>query len=58
MGDSEEPCQYFPGPQTFSCQLAVPEGDNSLYVVSLCVSNAAGSKSSHPQTFEGYGIRE
>uniref|UniRef100_A0A667IA98 Interleukin-6 receptor subunit alpha n=1 Tax=Lynx canadensis TaxID=61383 RepID=A0A667IA98_LYNCA len=56
MGDSEEPCQYFPGPQTFSCQLAVPEGDNSLYVVSLCVSNAAGSKSSHPQTFEGYGI--
>lgn len=55
-GDLEEPCQYFPGPQTFSCQLAVPEGDNSLYVVSLCVTNAAGSKSSRPQTFEGYGI--
>ncbi|XP_029791929.1 interleukin-6 receptor subunit alpha isoform X2 [Suricata suricatta] len=55
-GDSEQPCWYFPGPQTFSCQLAVPEGDNSLYVVSLCVTNAAGSKSSRPQTFEGYGV--
>ncbi|KAF0880568.1 IL6RA protein, partial [Crocuta crocuta] len=56
-GDAEEPCQYLPGPRTFSCQLAVPEGDNSLYVVSLCVTNAAGSKSSRPQTFEGYGVR-
>ncbi|XP_007178551.1 interleukin-6 receptor subunit alpha isoform X3 [Balaenoptera acutorostrata] len=54
--DFQEPCQYSPESQQFSCQLAVPEGDNSLYVVSLCVSNSAGSQSSRPQTFEGYGI--
>ncbi|KAM8949332.1 interleukin-6 receptor subunit alpha isoform 1-T1 [Lycaon pictus] len=56
VGDSQEPCPYAQGPQKFSCQLAVPEGDNSLYVVSLCVTNSAGSRSSTPQTFEGYGI--
>uniref|UniRef100_A0A8C0QXA5 Interleukin-6 receptor subunit alpha n=1 Tax=Canis lupus dingo TaxID=286419 RepID=A0A8C0QXA5_CANLU len=52
VGDSQEPCPYAQGPQKFSCQLAVPEGDNSLYVVSLCVTNSAGSRSSTPQTFE------
>uniref|UniRef100_A0A7N5JQA4 Interleukin-6 receptor subunit alpha n=1 Tax=Ailuropoda melanoleuca TaxID=9646 RepID=A0A7N5JQA4_AILME len=56
LGDAQEPCPYAQGPRKFSCQLAVPEGDNSLYVVSLCVSNSAGSRSSSPQTFEGYGI--
>lgn len=58
LGDSQEPCPYAQGSRKFSCRLAVPEGDNSLYVVSLCVSNSAGSRSSSPQTFEGYGIRE
>lgn len=54
--DSQEPCQYSPESQKFSCQLAVPEGDNSFYIVSLCVANSAGGKSSRPYTFEGYGI--
>lgn len=56
MEDFQEPCQYSQESQKFSCQLAVPEGDNSFYVVSLCVANSAGSKSSRTQTFDGYGI--
>ncbi|EPQ08555.1 Interleukin-6 receptor subunit alpha [Myotis brandtii] len=54
--DSQEPCQYSLESQKFSCQLAVPEGDNSFYIVSLCVANSAGGQSSRPHTFEGYGI--
>lgn len=54
--DFQEPCQYSPEAQRFSCQLAVPEGDSSLYVVSLCVANSAGNKSSSPLTFEGYDL--
>ncbi|OWK04773.1 IL6R [Cervus elaphus hippelaphus] len=54
--DFQEPCQYSPEAQRFSCQLAVPEGDSSLYVVSLCVANSAGNKSSSPLTFEGYEL--
>ncbi|KAM5293657.1 interleukin-6 receptor subunit alpha isoform 1-T1 [Glossophaga mutica] len=56
VDDFQEPCQYSQESQKFSCQLAVPEGDNSFYIVSLCVANSAGNKSSRPQTFEGYGI--
>ncbi|CAM9270478.1 unnamed protein product [Rangifer tarandus platyrhynchus] len=52
----QEPCQYSPEAQRFSCQLAVPEGDSSFYVVSLCVANSAGSGSSNPLTFEGYEL--
>nr|XP_044613886.1 interleukin-6 receptor subunit alpha isoform X2 [Equus asinus] len=52
----QEPCLYSQESQKFSCQLAVPEGDNSFYIVSLCVANSAGSESSRSQTFEGYGI--
>ncbi|XP_065759440.1 interleukin-6 receptor subunit alpha isoform X1 [Muntiacus reevesi] len=52
----QEPCQYSPEAQRFSCQLAVPEGDSSLYVVSLCVANSAGNESSSPLTFEGYEL--
>ncbi|XP_077012417.1 interleukin-6 receptor subunit alpha isoform X1 [Tamandua tetradactyla] len=55
--DFQEPCQYLQEPQKFSCQLAVPEGDSSFYVVSLCVANSAGSKASRAQTFESYEIR-
>ncbi|XP_057581356.1 interleukin-6 receptor subunit alpha isoform X1 [Hippopotamus amphibius kiboko] len=54
--DFQEPCPYSPESQQFSCQLAVPEGDSSVYIVSLCVANSAGSQSSRPQMFEGYGI--
>ncbi|XP_037356693.1 interleukin-6 receptor subunit alpha [Talpa occidentalis] len=56
LEDFQEPCQYSQESQKFSCQLAVPEGDNSFYIVSLCVANSAGSKSSRPQTFQGYGV--
>ncbi|XP_036091069.1 interleukin-6 receptor subunit alpha, partial [Rousettus aegyptiacus] len=55
-GDFQEPCLYSQESRKFSCQLAVPEGDNSFYIVSLCVANHAGSASSRHQTFEGYGI--
>lgn len=58
LGDFQEPCLYSQESQKFSCQLAVPEGDNSFYIVSLCLANHAGSASSRPQTFEGYEIRE
>ncbi|XP_054419142.1 interleukin-6 receptor subunit alpha [Pteronotus mesoamericanus] len=54
--DFQELCQYSQESQKFSCQLAVPEGDNSFYIVSLCVANSVGNKSSRLQTFEGYGI--
>uniref|UniRef100_A0A8D1BTF5 Interleukin-6 receptor subunit alpha n=1 Tax=Sus scrofa TaxID=9823 RepID=A0A8D1BTF5_PIG len=54
--DFQEPCQYSLEAQRFFCQLAVPEGDNSFHIVTLCVANSAGSQSSTPQTFEGYGI--
>ncbi|XP_059000944.1 interleukin-6 receptor subunit alpha isoform X1 [Mustela lutreola] len=56
LGHSQEPCPYSQGPRKFSCQLEVPEGDNSLYVVSLCVSSSAGTKSSSLYPFKGYGI--
>ncbi|XP_022346689.1 interleukin-6 receptor subunit alpha isoform X1 [Enhydra lutris kenyoni] len=56
LGDSQEPCPYTQGLRKFSCQLEVPEGDSSLYVVSLCISSSAGTKSSRLLTFEGYGI--
>uniref|UniRef100_A0AAA9SXV3 Interleukin-6 receptor subunit alpha n=1 Tax=Bos taurus TaxID=9913 RepID=A0AAA9SXV3_BOVIN len=52
----QEPCQYSPESQRFSCQLAVPEGDSSFYVLSLCVANSAGNKSSNPLGFDGYKL--
>ncbi|XP_008046362.2 interleukin-6 receptor subunit alpha [Carlito syrichta] len=55
--DFQEPCQYSQESQKFSCQWAIPEEDNSYsYIVSLCVTNNVGSKSSRSQTFEGFGI--
>ncbi|XP_017901681.1 PREDICTED: interleukin-6 receptor subunit alpha [Capra hircus] len=52
----QKPCQYSPETQRFSCQLAVPEGDSSFYVVSLCVANSAGNKSSSPLGFDGFKL--
>lgn len=52
----QEPCQYSPESQRFSCQLAVPEGDSSFYVLSLCVANSVGNKSSNPLGFDGYKL--
>ncbi|XP_008591071.1 PREDICTED: interleukin-6 receptor subunit alpha [Galeopterus variegatus] len=56
LEEFQEPCQYSQQSQKFSCQLAVPEGDNSVYIVSLCVANGVGSKSSKTQIFDGYEI--
>ncbi|XP_077802043.1 interleukin-6 receptor subunit alpha isoform X4 [Macaca mulatta] len=54
--DFQEPCQYSQESQKFSCQLAVPEGDSSFYIVSMCVASSVGSKLSKTQTFQGCGI--
>ncbi|NP_001254685.1 interleukin-6 receptor subunit alpha precursor [Callithrix jacchus] len=54
--DFQEPCQYSQESRKFSCQLAVPEGDSSFYIVSLCVASSVGSKFSKAQTFQGCGI--
>lgn len=53
---SQEPCRYSQESKKFSCQLKVPEGDNSYYIVSLCVANHVGSKTSKRQTVQGYEI--
>ncbi|XP_055258042.1 interleukin-6 receptor subunit alpha [Moschus berezovskii] len=52
----QKPCQYSPESQRFSCQLTVPEGDSSFYVMSLCVANSAGNESSSALTFEGFEL--
>lgn len=54
---SQEPCPYSQESKKFSCQLKVPEGDNSYYIVSLCVANHVGSKTSKSQAFHGFEIR-
>ncbi|KAK2500797.1 hypothetical protein MC885_016689 [Smutsia gigantea] len=56
LEEFQRPCKYSPETQKFSCQLVVPEGDNSFYIVSMCVTNSAGSKLSKAQTFEGYRV--
>nr|XP_036872639.1 interleukin-6 receptor subunit alpha isoform X3 [Manis javanica] len=56
LEEFQRPCKYSPETQKFSCQLVVPEGDNSFYIVSLCVTNSIGSKLSKAQTFEGYTV--
>lgn len=50
------PCWYVAERQTFSCQLPVSQADNSLYLVSLCLANTAGSRRSSSQSFYGYEI--
>ncbi|KAM6217180.1 interleukin-6 receptor subunit alpha [Rhynchocyon petersi] len=54
--DFQVPCQYSQECRKFSCQLRVPEGDSSLYAVSLCVTNSVGRNSSRTQTFKGLNI--
>ncbi|XP_042637941.1 interleukin-6 receptor subunit alpha [Orycteropus afer afer] len=56
LEDFQEPCQYSQEWQKFSCQLKVPEGDGSLYMVSLCVANSVGRNFSRIQTFKGLSI--
>lgn len=54
--DFQKPCQYSHHSQKFSCQLAIPETDRSSHIVSLCVANTVGSKSSRWEVFDGYEI--
>ncbi|XP_062048352.1 interleukin-6 receptor subunit alpha isoform X2 [Lepus europaeus] len=54
--DFQEPCQYSHHSQKFSCQLAITETDRSSHIVSLCVANTVGSKSSRGEVFDGYEI--
>ncbi|XP_053460478.1 interleukin-6 receptor subunit alpha isoform X2 [Nycticebus coucang] len=51
-----KPCHYSQESQKFSCQLPVREGDSSFHVVTLCVANSVGSKTSRTLTFEGFRI--
>ncbi|XP_054995106.1 interleukin-6 receptor subunit alpha isoform X1 [Sorex araneus] len=53
---SQQPCLYSPPLQAFSCQLPVPEADNSRYTATLCLANTAGSRSSRPLSFWGYEV--
>ncbi|XP_042537676.1 interleukin-6 receptor subunit alpha [Dipodomys spectabilis] len=52
----QEPCQYFQESQKFSCQFAIPEGDQSLHSVTMCIANSVGSKLSENKAFRGYTI--
>ncbi|XP_008852990.2 interleukin-6 receptor subunit alpha isoform X1 [Nannospalax galili] len=50
------PCQYSQEFQNFSCQVAILEDNNAFYVVTLCVANSVGSKSSNDVSFEAIRI--
>ncbi|XP_012976153.1 interleukin-6 receptor subunit alpha [Mesocricetus auratus] len=45
------PCQYSQKLKGFFCQVEIQEGDRVYHVVSLCVSNSVGSKSSSNVAF-------
>uniref|UniRef100_A0A8C6W6H4 Interleukin 6 receptor, alpha n=1 Tax=Nannospalax galili TaxID=1026970 RepID=A0A8C6W6H4_NANGA len=45
------PCQYSQEFQNFSCQVAILEDNNAFYVVTLCVANSVGSKSSNDKPY-------
>lgn len=46
MEESQEPCLYSRESRKFLCQLPVPEGDTSTRMVSACVANSAGNRTS------------
>lgn len=50
------PCQYSQKFRSFSCQVEILEGDRNYHVVSLCVSNSVGSKSSSNVAFHSLKI--
>ncbi|XP_021014224.1 interleukin-6 receptor subunit alpha isoform X1 [Mus caroli] len=49
--DFQMPCQYSQQLKSFSCQVEILEGDKVYHIVSLCVANSVGSKSSHNEAF-------
>ncbi|CAO2598907.1 Interleukin-6 receptor subunit alpha [Lemmus lemmus] len=54
--DFQLPCQYSQKFRSFSCQVEILEGDKNYHVVSLCVSNSVGSKSSSNVAFHSLKI--
>ncbi|XP_051849897.1 interleukin-6 receptor subunit alpha [Antechinus flavipes] len=50
----QRPCHYLPGSQKFSCSLNLREGDDSLYLAIICVTNGAVRKSSKIYQLSGY----
>ncbi|XP_051054758.1 interleukin-6 receptor subunit alpha [Phodopus roborovskii] len=52
----QSPCQYSQKLKSFSCQVEILEGDRTYYVVSLCVSNSVGSKSSSNVAFQSLNV--
>ncbi|XP_006861786.1 PREDICTED: interleukin-6 receptor subunit alpha [Chrysochloris asiatica] len=52
----QEPCQYSQEGQKFSCQLNIPEGDSSWYILFLCVANSVGHNSSGILQFKDLNI--
>lgn len=50
------PCQYSQKFRSFSCQVEILEGDKNYHVVSMCVSNSVGSKSSSNVAFHSLKI--
>lgn len=50
--DFQVPCQYSQQLKSFSCQVEILEGDKVYHIVSLCVANSVGSKSSHNVAFQ------
>ncbi|XP_052035964.1 interleukin-6 receptor subunit alpha isoform X1 [Apodemus sylvaticus] len=46
------PCQYSQQLKSFSCQVEILEGDKVYHIVSLCVANSVGSKSSPNVAFQ------
>ncbi|ERE92292.1 interleukin-6 receptor subunit alpha-like protein [Cricetulus griseus] len=54
--DFQLPCQYSQKLKSFSCQVEILEGDKIYHVVSLCVSNSVGSKSSANVAFQSLNM--
>lgn len=50
------PCQYSQKSRSFSCLVEILEGDRNYHVVSLCVANSVGSKSSSNVAFHSLKI--
>lgn len=50
--DFQVPCQYSQQLKSFSCEVEILEGDKVYHIVSLCVANSVGSRSSHNVVFQ------
>ncbi|KAL1772284.1 interleukin-6 receptor subunit alpha [Sigmodon hispidus] len=50
------PCEYSQKSRSFSCEVEILEGERAYHIVSLCVSNSVGSKSSSRVAFQSLKI--